>query len=806
LTTLKEAAERACARIAPSWPLDRFIAVNPFWSRTEQPFPRVAAELAALSGARLLITRAWYAEEWRAGRLRADHLREAIAQSGTAVTEAHMSALLWIDDPTPPRRPLVVDVMDSRGRRELEMSWRDYVVERVSRFCASYFDDGMAQVQTVRGGGLYASWCEQAHKDWGPSLLMGLSRYRSTVASLPTTADEMLALASSTLGVPEAEREPYLSALLLDVNGWASWCAYLRWTARLVGRDDRHIFELLAIRAAWEWILFRAETDAFRAEWRHAVASWPTFDLVAHSARAEDWLLQRAVEIAWSSDLLGGLPAGFGAARPQRPAVQAVFCLDVRSEVFRRALEAQRNDIQTFGCAGFFGLPVEYAPLAAESARPQLPGLMAPSYRVTDTGVPESLAATRTSRLQAAHAEKAFKSSSLSMFAYVDAMGLFYGKKLLDEIFGRGSREHEHHERAGLSAAESQARTPRITSRVDGVPITAEERCALAEGLLRMMGLTRGFAPVVLLVGHGSGTRNNPYAAGLDCGACCGQSGEVNARAAAALLNDADVRAGLAARGIEIPTTTRFVAALHNTTTDEVALFDVAAAATEHGHELDALRATLASAGSVARRERAPKLGLGSLSDEELHAAVVERSKNWAEVRPEWGLAGNAAFIVAPRERTRQLDLQGRAFLHDYRFEEDHDCALLEQIMTGPMVVTHWINFQYYMSTVDNARYGSGNKLLHNVVGGHLGIFEGNGGDLRIGLSMQSLHDGERWMHAPLRLAVFIEAPHPAIDRVLEKHAKLRELVDNEWLHLFQLDPAKRGILARRNGTWTPAR
>jgi uncharacterized protein YbcC (UPF0753/DUF2309 family) len=801
LTSLKEAAERACDRIAPSWPLDRFIAVNPFWPRTDQPFPKVASELAALSGARLLMPRAWYAEEWRAGRLRAEHLREAIAQSGTDMTEAHLSALLWIEEPTLSRRPLVADVMDTRSRREVEVSWRDYIVERVSRFCAGYFEEGLAQ----NPHGLYASWRALAKGDWGPAVLMGLSGYRSTMALLPATADQMLTLASATLGVPEAESEHYLSALLLDVNGWASWCAYLRWTARLAGRDDHHIFELLAIRAAWEWILFRAASDELRAEWRHAVSSWPTFDLVAQSARAEDWLLQRAVEIAWTDEIVGRLPEGFGAARPDRPAVQAVYCLDVRSEVFRRALEAQGNDIQTLSCAGFFGLPVEYAPLAADSARPQLPGLMAPRYRVTDTGVPESLEATRTSRLQATHAEKAFKSSSLSMFAYVDAMGLWYGKKLLDEVFGRKSREHDHHEHAGLSAAESQTRTPRITSRVDGTPITAEERCALAEGLLRIMSLTRGFARLVLLVGHGAGVRNNPYAAGLDCGACCGEPGEVNARAAAALLNDTEVRAGLAARGIEIPTTTQFVAGLHNTTTDDVVLFDVATAATTHGPELEALRGALARASIVARRERAPRLGLAELSDAELHAAVVERSKNWAEVRPEWGLAGNAAFLIAPRERSRQLDLQGRVFLHDYRFEEDPDFAVLEQIMAGPMVVSHWINFQYYASTVDNARYGSGNKLLHNVVGGHLGVFEGNGGDLRIGLSIQSLHDGERWMHAPLRLSVFIEAPHAAIDRVLEKHDKLRQLVDNEWLHLFQLDDANRTVLARRSGRWTPA-
>jgi uncharacterized protein YbcC (UPF0753/DUF2309 family) len=255
------------------------------------------------------------------------------------------------------------------------------------------------------------------------------------------------------------------------------------------------------------------------------------------------------------------------------------------------------------------------------------------------------------------------------------------------------------------------------------------------------------------------------------------------------------VRAGLVSRGIDVPETTTFIGALHNTTTDEVTLFDQAT-------DLADVRAMLERAGAATRRERAPRLGLGDLSDEKLHAAMVRRARNWAEVRPEWGLAGNAALIIAPRERSRHLDLEGRAFLHDYRFEDDADHSVLEGIMTGPMVVAHWINFQYYASTVDNARYGSGDKVLHNVVGGHLGVFEGNGGDLRLGLSLQSLHDGERWMHEPLRLAVYIEASRAAIDRVLDAHAKVAELVDNEWLHLYQLDTRERGVFARRDGDW----
>jgi uncharacterized protein YbcC (UPF0753/DUF2309 family) len=336
----------------------------------------------------------------------------------------------------------------------------------------------------------------------------------------------------------------------------------------------------------------------------------------------------------------------------------------------------------------------------------------------------------------------------------------------------------------------------------DGGELTLDARCDLAAGMLRAMSLTRELARIVLLVGHGSATRNNPHAAGYDCGACCGQTGEVNARAAAALLNDPEVRDGLSARKITIPETTRFVAALHDTTTDEVTLFEADEIPSSHQADVAALRGWLEAAGHRARSERAPRLGLAGQTGETLRASLRARGRDWSEVRPEWGLADNAAFVVARRERVRHLDLAGRSFLHDYRHEEDEGFAILELIMTAPMVVTHWINFQYYASTVDNLRYGSGNKVLHNVVGGHIGVFEGNGGDLRIGLPLQALHDGERWMHTPLRLSVFLEAPRAAIEAILAKHETVRALVDNEWIHLFQIDADERAVHAYRNRRW----
>jgi uncharacterized protein YbcC (UPF0753/DUF2309 family) len=214
------------------------------------------------------------------------------------------------------------------------------------------------------------------------------------------------------------------------------------------------------------------------------------------------------------------------------------------------------------------------------------------------------------------------------------------------------------------------------------------------------------------------------------------------------------------------------------------------------------VRQWLDAAGAEARRERAGSL---KVPLEQSDAQIRERSRDWSQVRPEWGLAGNACFIVAARSRTRHINLAGRSFLHDYDAPADaaNGYPVLELIMTAPMIVTHWINMQYNVSVLDNERLGSGNKVLHNVVGGNLGVFEGNGGDLRIGLPMQSLHDGERWMHDTLRLSVYIDAPAEAIADIAQRHAMVTQLIDNNWLYLFRIDDERGEIHRLYNGTWT---
>jgi uncharacterized protein YbcC (UPF0753/DUF2309 family) len=804
---LQPTIERACARIAPTWPLDRFIAVNPYWGHLERPVAAAAAQLAALSGSPMLMARDFFRQQWHAGQVGRQHLQAAITAARSAETVDTLLASLDARPALPARLPLATDLVDAHRDLGHAMAWRDYITHHISQCCAAFFDQGQAAWGPDREGGLYPSWLRQSAHDLGPGMLMGYPGFSARVARLPDEPQALIAAAMHALQVPAAAHEAYFTALLMSINGWASWCAYLRWQARLEQRDDEQIVHLLAVRLAWEWLLHDGHgalsvANALVGTWRRSEVCIAQ----AHRAQQTDWLWQSAVERSYQDPLCHGLyhaPAATAAA----PAVQAVFCIDVRSEVYRRALEASSPEVQTLGFAGFFAMFVAYQPLGSEMKRPQLPGLLAPSLCITDEcdapGLGQALALQRRKKLQWRQQWQAFRGGAGSSFSFVESCGLLFAGKLLKSSLG-GAANPAPVEQTGLSAAQRSQLRPRFP--VAGGP-ALEVRVNAAASALGAMGLTSDHARLLLLAGHGSTSTNNPHAAGLDCGACGGQTGEVNARALAFLLNESQVRQGLRTRGVVVPEHTWFLAGLHNTTTDEMQLFDTDLLPASHAQDLARLQTWLADAGGRARAERAASLGLGAFAANAaaLRKAVGARSADWAQVRPEWGLADCAAFIVAPRSRSRHLNLAGRSFLHDYAWQRDDGFKVLELIMTAPMVVTHWINLQYYASTVDNARYGSGDKVLHNVVGGNIGVFEGNGGDLRIGLPMQSLHDGQRFRHTPLRLSVFIQAPQAAIDAIVASNTTVRQLLDNEWIHLFRLGDDTGVWRYRSGGAWIAA-
>lgn len=803
-TALRDAIVSAVESIAPSWPLDRMIAVNPYWGRIHQTFEEAAAALAHMAGSPMTLPPGYYRAAWDKGEIAIDDLHEALAASGCQLSARQLVAELDRVQAAATPVPLLSDLLDRRRDLQREPAWCDSITHQVSQFCAAYFDRDQAAWHPDQTGRLYASWRNTLGSDHSIPLLMRSPGIPARAAALAVDPERQIAASLEQLGIPAREWSSYLQAVLMRVSGWAAWCAYQRWQARLDGRDDHNLVDLLAIRLGWEALLDDGKRDpdsswaAWRADWKQRQPGGASMQQALHT-----W--QRAQEIAYQRQLRSRLLSAPAIELAVQPAVQAAFCIDVRSEVLRRHLEAQSPDIQTLGFAGFFGLPISYAPLGTAARRPQLPGLLAPTLHITDsTGsavADEKIRAARKHSLRGMLGWKTFESVPLSAFTLVEALGLGYLGKLVKRSLPAGAPLASE-DGLGLSTARAGTVRPVLDAATAG---GVAGQADIAASVLGGMGLVGEYARLVLLVGHGSQTRNNPHRAGLDCGACCGQTGAVNARALAGLLNSAAVRRQLRDRNnIDIPDSTYFIAGLHNTTTDEVTLFDLEGLPASHAPDLQWINSKLAAAGQGARQERAPVLGLDASTRDPraLLRRVRERAEDWAQTRPEWGLANNASFIVARRCRTRGIDLQGRSFLHDYDYRKDTDGSLLEQIMTAPMIVTHWINMQYFASTVDNKRYGSGNKTLHNVVDGRVGVFEGNGGDLRIGLSWQSLHDGERWLHTPLRLTVVIEAPRDAIDRVIARHATVRQLVENRWLYLARLDTDSMEVY--QAGAWQP--
>ena len=816
---LHDAINRATGSIAPTWPLDRMIAVNPYWEQVGNHFNQVADRQATLAGSSMTLPLTYYQKRWIDGTIKPVHLQQALAE---AVSDSANSAELTLQQavaglnqtekaPVPP--PLLGDTLDQMRDLQHEPAWCDTITHQVSQFCAAWFDEDQAdwhpgQHGSGDKGSLYKSWRKTLSRDHSVALLMKAPGIAAKAKTLSEDPVEQIAATLEHLQIPQSQWPEYLQAVLMRISGWAAWAAYLRWQARLEGKEDNTLTDLLAVRLSWQQLIDDGERHQgsvwhrWQEQWQEHMTSAPAQTEDAAEAAPTDVLSdkpltriwQRAHEISYQSLLSKRLQQN-PLAQASQVSVQAVFCIDVRSEVFRRHLEAQSDEIQTLGFAGFFGLPISYTPLGTEATRPQLPGLLAPALNITDScgnAVQDhKIRQQRQSALNRLLSWQPFKSVPASAFTLVETLGINYAGKLIRRSLSDQS-DLKTGNNLGLKKQSAQKLQPSFTH--SGADLN--QQTELAKKVLTGMGLIANgarekLAPLVLLVGHGSQSHNNPHRAGLDCGACCGQTGEVNSRALANLLNDETVRKALSDDGVEIPATTHFVAALHNTTTEEISLFDEALIPESHRSAVNKLQHQLTTAGKKARQERAPSLALSELQDqpEKLLKAVKQRANDWAQTRPEWGLSNNASFIIAPRFKTRGIPLDGRSFLHDYSPQKDPEGELLEQIMTAPMIVTHWINMQYFASTVDNNRYGSGNKTLHNVVGGRLGVFEGNGGDLRTGLALQSVHNGEDWQHEPLRLTVVIDSDRVTIEKILTKHPILRQLADNQWLYLARFTP-----------------
>ncbi|MDD7909267.1 DUF2309 domain-containing protein [Pseudovibrio exalbescens] len=787
-----KAATAAAGKIAPLWSLKTFVAVNPFLGLSDQRFDEAAQTMAQVAGARMTMPRAFYMDALDRGRISHGDLAAALDEAQIDGLPRDPELFLALARSEKAQNLTVLPTLTDIAGDIDGMDWSELMLESIARYAAEYFDEGQASWVTVtREKGFYEGWHETASVDRTADVA-GLKGFRKAVKAMPKNAEGLIALAAERFGLTKASVDLYFHRLLMTVGGWSSYARQKVWQAELNGGTDATLTDFLAIRLAWELAIWElcADKAGFDSAWKAAVKSYE--NPREQQAVSIACVFQSAYDKAWQRDFVTKFAVESKKAAPKRMNVQAAFCIDVRSEVFRRALETASQDVETIGFAGFFGFPIEYVPLGQRHGGAQCPVLLKPQFIVcesvggADAVEEKSILDLRMFRRKAGKAFKSFKLAAVSSFAFVETLGLTYIGKLATDALGL-SRPVPHPLVDGFDKDVQDRLTPDVTSgELDGriTGFTETTRVDMAQAVLTAMSLTKNFARIVLLAGHGSTTVNNPHASGLDCGACGGHTGEANARVAAAILNDRKVREGLKARGIEVPEDTIFLGALHDTTTDEVQVYGEESIPATHIAEFVKLKEQLADAAKLARAERAAQLNLEE--GKPVDGQILARSTDWAQVRPEWGLAGCAAFVVAPRERTAGLDFGGRSFLHSYEWQQDEGFKVLELIMTAPMIVTSWISLQYYGSTVDNKVFGSGNKVLHNVVG-TIGVLEGNGGDLRPGLPMQSIHDGEKLIHEPLRLNVAIEAPIEAMNAIIERHEMVRNLVDNGWLHLFAL-------------------
>lgn len=573
------------------------------------------------------------------------------------------------------------------------------------------------------------------------------------------------------------------------------------------------------------------------------------------------WVWLDAFEWHYRDQLLTALDRPAPPARTTPPAAQTVFCIDARSEGIRRHLEA-RGAYETFGFAGFYQLVIRYHTLQSSHDARLCPVPLTPTKTVLERatrGAEEAAAGDVALERHAAALNHAFhdaKDSVTAPFALAEAAGWLAGplaatKTLAPERYGRvrgalarraarrrtettaHTPERDEAEalvaeaerqmvrafldRPGLSVDECESLRcgalaggepelaalkltedahARRVERALALGYDLEEQLDWAEFALRSFGLVGDFARVVMLAGHGSTTENNAYEAALDCGACGGQRGGPNARIACALLNRAVVREGLAARGIAIPADTWFAAAEHDTAIDRVEILDRHLAPATHAAELDTLQADLDAAGAALAAERAARLP----GPDHPH----RRSRDWAQVRPEWGLARHAAFIVGPGEIVSGLDLECRTFLHSYDWQADPDASALETILTAPGLVIQWINAQYYFATTDPDVLGAGDKTLHNVIG-DIGVLQGHAGDLQLGLPWQSLAAGDELYHEPMRALYIVQAPRERVQTLIERNDLLRHYFDGGWVALAVREgPGEPWQRRTRAGAWEP--
>lgn len=647
------------------------------------------------------------------------------------------------------------------------------------KWIQAFLDQGQATWKMPdRHLGFYRCWCLLAPYD---RLLIRNNEDREMLLSFPEDPESAIEFGMERLGIQNSDRVKYLTCELAQLPGWAGYVKWqTEWQAELpLYQID--LFQFLAVRIAISCLV---EEQVEKVEkFEKKALSEPLWTKQKIETQEDEYKIELV------GKLRNEVKKESFSFRKENPLGQLVFCIDVRSESFRKQLEAQGN-WETFGFAGFFGVPVSLKEKESSEKYPSCPVLLKPRHDVQQISS-HSVFFKSIYKMRSVLTGfyKGLKYQFGTPFALAEAIGPWSGIWMAFKSLNPKTAYafQALHQKKGIHD---------FCSLEESIPL--KDQIAYAESALSMIGLTEDFAPIVIFCGHRSTVQNNPHASCLNCGACGGNAGGPNARIIASILNSSEVRSALNRKGIRIPETTLFLGAEHDTTTDSVTLFVNPADVSRQPTLIEKLKRDLKSAQLANTSVRMSFLGSIKGAKE-----AIRKSIDWSETRPEWGLAKNAAFLVGPRTLTQNLDLKSRCFLHSYDWRLDSEGIALEAILTAPMVVAEWINTQYFFSAFNPVAFGSGSKITHNVVG-KIGVMQGNGSDLMHGLPLQSIYSNDiEPYHIPMRLLTVVLAPKTRIDAIIKKHLNLQHLFFNQWVKLVVIDPADlKSYQLKEQGVW----
>lgn len=787
-------------------PIKDFIHHNTLHAVQNHPFHEGIAVASKIFGARSYLPLEDYQERYLQGRIDNDALDWAIAHSGCPQqNRKKLRQALFAENDTSHYPPLSLANHGIRNAwlTRLGTDLNALVHPVLFRLLGNFLDQGISRWSLPKNGESFWDCVLRLAQN---SLLPLYPLNEPAIRELmPKTPDQIVHICLDRIVGDKSLYEQYLLETLLAHPGWSGMVRIIEENPNsLLARRNISLKQLLAVELLLELaFMYKKKGQKFPniAAVPHPVGT----PLLKNGGLKPNVPLHlrvwhEAMEWSLHKELLAALQVN-DTVTPAKPEAQALFCIDDRECSLRRYLEEVNPMVETFGAAGFFGIDFLYQGLDDAYPVAQCPNIIVPKHLIKEeSDKPKPNGKTKSGKLKNMH----FTAHSMFRgWLYTQTLGLGYAARMAWNVFRPGSKLPEIRK---LSEVESHAHlhllreTDETTEEGFLLGFSYDEMADRVGGLLRNIGLTKNFAPLVVIVAHGSSSVNNPHFAAYDCGACSGKPGAPNARAFASMANNASVRAILRERGIDIPDSTRFVAALHNTSRDEISYFDLTHAEQHTVPGLHDFQHAMKKALQRNARERCRwfELGPQSHSNEEAHRHVMERATSIFEPRPEYNHSNNLYAIVGRRSLTRGLFMDRRAFLHSYDPATDLQGDIMARILAAVIPVCGGINLEYLFSRIDNSVYGAGTKLPHNVIG-LLGVANGVEGDLRTGLPSQMIE-----VHEPARLLIVVEQNRDILEKTLAKLGPLKQWLDNEWIRFVACHPDSRELLLYSSSGWEP--